>query len=118
PHWDIMQRGRRSVALDLKHPDAVATALRMIERADVLIEGFRPGVAERLGFGPDACLARNPRLVYGRMTGWGPQGPMSQMAGHALNSLALTGALPLLQRRPESRPVTPPGLLADFGGGG
>jgi hypothetical protein len=81
PHWDIMQRGRRSVALDLKHPDAVATALRMIERADALIEGFRPGVMERLGLGPDVCLARNPRLVYGRMTGWGQEGPMAHAAG-------------------------------------
>src|SRR5215475_16155003 len=113
-----LNRGRRSVAADLKHPRGAELVLRLAESADVLVEGFRPGVAERLGFGPDACLARNPRLVYGRMTGWGQQGPMSQMAGHDLNYLALTGALTLLQRRPGSRPVTPPGLLADFGGGG
>jgi len=118
PEKYALSRGRRSVIIDMKQPDGLAAFMTLVERADVLLEGFRPGVAERLGFGPDACLARNPRLVYGRMTGWGQQGPMSQMAGHDLNYLALTGALTLLQRRPGSRPVTPPGLLADFGGGG
>jgi alpha-methylacyl-CoA racemase len=118
PEKYALSRGRRSIIIDMKQPDGLAAFMTLVERADVLLEGFRPGVAERLGFGPDACLARNPRLVYGRMTGWGQQGPMSQMAGHDLNYLALTGALTLLQRRPGSRPVTPPGLLADFGGGG
>ena len=91
----------------MKQPDGLAAFMTLVERADVLLEGFRPGVAERLGFGPEACLARDPRLVYGRMTGWGQQGPMSQMAGHDLNYLALTGALTLLQRRPEGRPLDP-----------
>jgi alpha-methylacyl-CoA racemase len=118
PEKYALSRGRRSIIIDMKQPDGLAAFMTLAERADVLLEGFRPGVAERLGFGPDECLARNPRLVYGRMTGWGQQGPMSQMAGHDLNYLALTGALTLLQRRPGSRPVTPPGLLADFGGGG
>jgi alpha-methylacyl-CoA racemase len=112
-----LSRGRRSVIIDMKQPDGMSAFLALVEKADVLLEGFRPGVAERLGFGPDECLASNPRLVYARMTGWGQQGPMSQMAGHDLNYLALTGALTLLQR-PGSRPVTPPGLIADFGGGG
>src|SRR5262245_23481853 len=117
PHWDIMQRGRRSVALDLKHPEAVATALRMIERADALIEGFRPGVLERLGLGPDVCLARNPRLAYGRMTGWGQEGPLSQRAGFDINYLSLTGGLWAIGD--EDRPPPPPLILAgDFGGGG
>src|SRR5258705_351126 len=116
PHWDIMQRGRRSVALDLKHPDAIATALRMIERADALIEGFRPGVTERLGLGPDVCLARNPRLVYGRMTGWGQTGPLSHAAGHDWNYIAITGALHPIGRKGEP-PVPPLNLVGDFGGG-
>src|SRR3954468_1629098 len=80
--FDLLARGRRSVAVDLKHPDGVATVLGLVARADVLIEGFRPGVAERLGLGPDACLGRNERLVYGRMTGWGQDGPLSRTAGH------------------------------------
>src|SRR5678815_2696224 len=101
PHWDIMQRGRRSVALDLKHPDAVATALRMIERADALLEGFRPGVMERLGLGPDVCLARNPRLVYGRMTGWGQEGPLAPTAGHDIDYIAVSGALGAMAREGE-----------------
>ena len=117
PHWDIMQRGRRSVALDLKHPDAVATALRMIERADALLEGFRPGVMERLGLGPDVCLARNPRLVYGRMTGWGQEGPMAHAAGHDINYIALAGSLAPIGRK-GSRPTPPLNLVGDFGGGG
>jgi alpha-methylacyl-CoA racemase len=112
-----LSRGRRSVIIDMKQPDGIGAFLALVQRADVLLEGFRPGVTERLGYGPDVCLARNPRLVYARMTGWGQQGPMSQMAGHDLNYLALTGALTLLQR-PGARPVTPPGLIADFGGGG
>ncbi len=117
PHWDIMQRGRRSVALDLKNPEAVATALRMIERADALIEGFRPGVMERLGLSPDVCLARNPRLVYGRMTGWGQEGPIAHAAGHDINYIALAGTLAPIGRRGQ-RPTPPLNLVGDFGGGG
>jgi alpha-methylacyl-CoA racemase len=112
-----LSRGRRSITVDLKRREGLGTLLRLVERADVLIEGFRPGVAERLGFGPQACLDRNARLVYGRMTGWGQSGPMAQMAGHDLNYQALTGALSLL-RRGDRPPATPPGLIADFAGGG
>jgi alpha-methylacyl-CoA racemase len=113
-----LSRGRRSIVVDLKQPDGADTVLALAERADALIEGYRPGVAERLGIGPDQCLARNPRLVYGRMTGWGNEGPLSRTAGHDLNYLSLTGALTLLQHGPDTQPVTPPGLLADFAGGG
>ena len=112
-----LSRGRRSITIDLKQDEGVSTLMRLVEGADILVEGFRPGVAERLGFGPDVCLDRNPRLVYGRMTGWGQTGPMSRMAGHDLNYQALTGALALL-RRPGMPPATPPGLIADFAGGG
>jgi alpha-methylacyl-CoA racemase len=91
------------VALDLKRPEAVATALRMIERADALLEGFRPGVMERLGLGPDVCLARNPSLVYGRMTGWGQEGPLAHAAGHDINYIALAGTLAPIARRARSR---------------
>src|SRR6187455_852678 len=90
---DLLARGRPSVALDLKHPEAVATVLDLVERADVLVEGMRPGVAERLGLGPEDCRARNPRLVYGRMTGWGQDGPYAPWAGHDINYIALGGAL-------------------------
>ena len=117
PYWDIMERGRRSVALDLKHADAVATALRMIERADALLEGFRPGVMERLGLGPDVCLARNPSLVYGRMTGWGQEGPLAHAAGHDINYIALAGTLAPIARRGQ-KPTPPLNLVGDFGGGG
>ena len=113
-----LSRGRRSIVVDLKRPDGPDTVLALAERADALIEGYRPGVAERLGIGPDECLDRNPRLVYGRMTGWGNEGPLSLTAGHDLNYLSLTGALTLLQHGPGAQPVTPPGLLADFAGGG
>ena len=82
PAWDVLQRGRRNLALDLKHPDAVETLLTLVEKADALLEGFRPGVMERLGLGPEVCLARNPRLVFGRMTGWGQEGPYAAWAGH------------------------------------
>ena len=112
-----LSRGRRSVTIDMKQPAGFEAFMRLVTRADALLEGFRPGVAERLGFGPDTCRERNPRLVYARMTGWGQHGPMSQMAGHYLNYLGLTGALTLLQRG-DSQPATPPGLIADFGGGG
>lgn len=117
PEKYALSRGRRSVIIDMKRPAGLDTFMRLVARADVLLEGFRPGVAERLGFGPDPCLARNPRLIYARMTGWGQDGPLSQMAGHDLNYLGLTGALTLLQRR-GTQPSTPPGFIADFGGGG
>jgi len=113
---DVTSRGRRSVALDLKDPKDIATALALIERADGLIEGFRPGVMERLGLGPDVALKRNPRLVYGRMTGWGQTGPLSQAAGHDINYIALTGALGAMGRA-GSPPPPPLNLVGDFGGG-
>jgi alpha-methylacyl-CoA racemase len=113
----ISERGKRTVALNLKHPEGVEALLAMVARADVLIEGFRPGVAERLGFGPDICRARNPRLVYGRMTGWGQTGPMAAAAGHDINYIALSGALHAIGRAGE-KPVPPLNLVGDFGGGG
>jgi len=109
-------RGRRSIAVDLKNPQGVATVLKLVEKADALLEGFRPGVTERMGLGPDVCLKRNPRLVYGRMTGWGQDGPLSQAAGHDINYIALTGALHSVQRE-GGRPVPPLNLVGDFGGG-
>jgi alpha-methylacyl-CoA racemase len=112
-----MNRGRRSIGVDLKNPEGVETVLSLVEKADALIEGFRPGVTERLGIGPDACLARNPRLVYGRMTGWGQDGPMAQMAGHDMNYIAIGGALGAIGR-PDERPQPPLNLVGDFGGGG
>ncbi len=115
--FDLRNRNKRSVALDIKSPEGLQTLLALIEKADILIEGFRPGVAERLGVGPEACLQRNPRLVYGRATGWGQDGPMSQMAGHDINYIALTGALDLIGP-PEGPPVPPLNLLGDYGGGG
>jgi len=114
--YDVMARGRRSLALDLKHPAARDTVLQLTERADILIEGFRPGVMERLGLGPDACLARNPKLVYGRITGWGQTGPLAQAAGHDLNYLALSGMLHAMGRA-DSPPAPPLNLVGDFGGG-
>jgi len=117
PHPDILRRGRRNIALDLKHPDGVATLLDLVVRADALIEGFRPGVMERLGVGPEECLARNPKLVFGRMTGWGQDGPYSSAAGHDINYIALAGALAHFGRAGE--PPTPPmNMVGDFGGGG
>ncbi|SDB20033.1 CaiB/BaiF CoA transferase family protein [Belnapia rosea] len=117
PPEDFITRGRRTVGLDLKSPAAIAAALRLVESADALIEGFRPGVMERLGLGPEPCLARNPRLVYGRMTGWGQEGPLAQAAGHDMNYIALTGALHAIGR-PGERPVPPLNLVGDYGGGG
>jgi alpha-methylacyl-CoA racemase len=114
---DLLQRGRRNVAIDLKHPDGVATLLDLVERADALIEGFRPGVMERLGAGPDECLAHNPKLVYGRMTGWGQEGPYARAAGHDINYIALAGALAHFGRAGQA-PVPPLNLIGDFGGGG
>ncbi len=114
---DLLNRGRRSVGVDLKNPEGVATVLRLVESADVLTEGFRPGVMERLGLGPDVCLERNPKLVYGRMTGWGQEGPMAQAAGHDINYIALAGALAHFGRAGE-KPVPPLNMVGDFGGGG
>ena len=112
-----MMRGRRSVTLDLKSKDGVAAALQLVEKADAIIEGFRPGVMERLGLGPDVLLARNPKLVYGRMTGWGQDGPLAARAGHDINYIALTGVLHAIGRKGEA-PVPPLNLVGDFGGGG
>jgi alpha-methylacyl-CoA racemase len=114
---DPMSRGRRSVGINLKDPDGIELLLRLAERADVLVEGFRPGVAERLGFGPEVCAARNPRLVFARMTGWGQDGPLAPTAGHDIDYIAISGALSLVGRAGE-RPVPPVNLLGDFGGGG
>jgi len=117
PRFDITSRGRKSIALNLKDPEATGIALRLIESADAIIEGFRPGVMERLGLGPEACHARNPRLIYGRMTGWGQDGPLAKAAGHDINYIALSGALWAIGEA-ERDPVPPLNLLGDFGGGG
>jgi alpha-methylacyl-CoA racemase len=114
--FEIMNRSRHAVAVDLKKKDGVETVLRLVAGADAFIEGFRPGVAERLGIGPDECLARNPRLVYGRMTGWGQTGPLAQAAGHDLNYIALTGVLDAIGRAGQ-KPTPPLNLVGDFGGG-
>src|SRR4051794_2144869 len=116
PGADPTLRGRRRVAADLKDADGRETVLRLVERADVLLEGYRPGVTERLGVGPAECHARNPRLVYARMTGWGQEGPMAARAGHDINYISLTGALHAIGR-PGERPVPPLNLVGDFGGG-
>jgi alpha-methylacyl-CoA racemase len=114
----IVNRGKKSVALDLKDPQAIVAVLKLIDSADAVIEGMRPGVMERLGLGPDVCLARNPRLVYGRMTGWGQDGPLAQTAGHDLNYIALSGALWFSgQPQPDLPPLAPPTLVGDIGGG-
>jgi len=112
----IVNRGKRSLALDLKEPQAIDAVLRLIAGSDALIEGMRPGVMERLGLGPDVCLARNPRLVYGRMTGWGQDGPLAQAAGHDINYIALSGAL-WFCGAPGTAPMAPPTLVGDLGGG-
>ena len=117
PPADVMLRGRRSIGIDMKSPDGLEAVMKLIESADGLIEGFRPGVTERLGVGPDDCLARNPRLVYGRMTGWGQEGPYAHAAGHDINYIALAGALEPMGRAGEA-PVPPLNLVGDFGGGG
>lgn len=116
PRHDVTNRNKRSVVLDLKQPSGVEAVLSMAGRADVLIEGFRPGVAERLGVGPEVCLARNPRLVYGRMTGWGQEGPLAQRAGHDIAYIAVTGALGMTGAA-EGPPVAPANLLGDYAGG-
>ncbi len=115
--FEVLGRGRRSVAVDLKNPGGAEVVLRLAEQADILMEGFRPGVAERLGIGPDDCFARNPRLVYGRMTGWGQQGPLAQAAGHDIAYIALTGVLHAIGRQ-DGPPQVPVNLVGDFGGGG
>jgi alpha-methylacyl-CoA racemase len=113
---NVLNRGRRSIAVDLKNPEGVATVQRLIDGADVVIEGFRPGVMERLGLGPDACLKRNPRLVFGRMTGWGQDGPLALAAGHDINYISIGGALGAMGY--ADRPPAPPlNLVGDFGGG-
>ncbi len=114
---DVLGRGRPSLSVNLKDPQGVETVLKLVEQADALIEGFRPGVMERLGLGPQECEARNPKLVYGRMTGWGQEGPMAQAAGHDINYIALAGALHAIGRKGE-KPVPPLNLVGDFGGGG
>jgi alpha-methylacyl-CoA racemase len=116
PPWPVLGRGRRSVVIDLKHPDGPEALLSLTDRADVLIEPWRPGVAERLGLGPETCCYRNPRLVYGRMTGWGQTGPWSQMAGHDIDYIAITGALHAIGRA-GGPPQPPLNLLGDFAGG-
>src|SRR5438445_9790780 len=117
PNLQPLYRGRRSIGVDLKNPEGVELVLRLVEQADALVEGYRPGVAERLGLGPEVCLDRNPRLVYGRMTGWGQDGPYADAAGHDINYIALAGALEPIGR--AGQPPTPPlNLVGDFGGGG
>ena len=117
PNLDLLNRGRRSVGLNLKTPEGIETVLKLVQEADALIEGFRPGVAERLGIGPEECLARNPKLIYGRMTGWGQEGAYSSMAGHDINYIALSGVLGMIGRNGE-KPIPPVNLVGDFGGGG
>ena len=117
PSLDLLNRGRRSIGINLKDPNGVETVLKLIESSDALIEGFRPGVAERLGIGPEDCLTRNPKLIYGRMTGWGQYGSYSSMAGHDINYIALSGVLGMIGRKDE-KPVPPVNLIGDFGGGG
>ena len=117
PSRDLLRRGRRSIGIDVKSSRGSELVLRLVERSDVLLEGFRPGVAERIGIGPEVCLARNPGLVYGRMTGWGQVGPLAQAAGHDINFIAVAGTLDLLGRA-DCPPTPPANLLGDFGGGG
>ena len=114
---EVTLRGRKSIAVNLKDPKGVELVLELVKNADALIEGFRPGVMEKLGLGPEACLNANPKLVYGRMTGWGQEGPLSQIAGHDINYIAITGALAAIGRR-EGGPVPPLNVVGDFGGGG
>jgi len=114
---DLLARGKRSIGVDLKHPDGVATVLRLVDKADVLLEPFRPGVMERLGLGPEVALARNPRLVFARLTGYGQDGPYAPMAGHDIDYIAISGALSLVGRKGE-KPLAPVNLLGDFAGGG
>ena len=112
---DLLRRGRPSVAIDMKHPRGIATVLKLVEQADAIIDPFRPGVTERLGLGPDECLVRNQKLVYGRMTGWGQDGTLNQAAGHDLNYIALTGVLHAIG--PKELPTPPLNVVGDMGGG-
>jgi alpha-methylacyl-CoA racemase len=116
-HWDTLLRGRKNIAIDLKNPQGVEALLQLVEKADAIIEGFRPGVMERLGIGPTECAKRNPKLVFGRMTGWGQDGPYAPLAGHDINYIALAGALAHFARKDEA-PVPPLNMVGDFGGGG
>lgn len=115
--FNFLGRGRKSIALDLKNPDGIDALLELIDKADIVIEGFRPGVMERLGMGPEVCLERNPKLVFGRVTGWGQEGPLSKSAGHDLNYIALSGALHAIGRSNDEPPTPPLNLVGDFGGG-
>ena len=115
--YDIHNRSKRSITADLKNKDTVNEILKLIDQVDVVFEGFRPGVMEKLGLGPDVCLKRNPKLVYGRMTGWGQDGPMSKLAGHDINYISLSGALNSIGRK-DSNPIPPLNLIGDYGGGG
>ncbi len=115
--FNFLGRGRKSIAVDLKNPEAIEALLELIDQADILIEGFRPGVMERLGMGPEVCLERNPKLVFGRVTGWGQEGPLSKSAGHDLNYIALSGALHAIGRSNDEPPTPPLNLVGDFGGG-
>jgi alpha-methylacyl-CoA racemase len=117
PQYNVLLRGRKSIAVDLKHPGGVETVLRLAAQAEALIEGFRPGVLERLGLGPEVLQGRNPKLVIGRMTGWGQAGPLAQVAGHDINYIALSGTLSMIGRQ-GSAPTPPLNLIGDFGGGG
>jgi alpha-methylacyl-CoA racemase len=117
PKYDLLTRNRKSISINLRKPEGAHTLLRMLEQVDALQEGFRPGVMEKLGLGPDTCLKRNPRLVYGRMTGWGQEGPLARAAGHDINYIALSGALHTIGRK-NQKPVPPLNLVGDFGGGG
>ncbi|MCW0180356.1 CaiB/BaiF CoA transferase family protein [Zavarzinia sp.] len=116
PKFDYLNRGKRSIVVDLKKPEGVETVLKLVEKADIILEGFRPGVMERLGLGPEDCLARNPAIAYGRMTGFGQTGPMAKAAGHDINYIAMSGALHMIGRKGE-KPVPPVNLVGDFGGG-
>ena len=115
--YNFLGRGRKSIAIDLKNPDGIEALLKLIDGADAVLEGFRPGVMERLGMGPDVCMARNPKLVYARVTGWGQEGPLSKCAGHDLNYIALSGALHAIGRSNDEPPTPPLNLVGDFGGG-
>ena len=117
PKYDLLTRNRKSISINLRTSEGVQTLLRMLEQVDALQEGFRPGVMEKLGLGPDVCLKINPRLVYGRMTGWGQEGPLARAAGHDINYIALSGALHTIGRK-DQKPVPPLNLVGDFGGGG